>query len=59
VDRRAGLDAALSACLDTPGPGLLDVVVEPAGNCFPMIPSGAGQHEVWLGPGRLFRETAG
>jgi acetolactate synthase I/II/III large subunit len=57
VTQRAQLDDALAECLATPGPYLLDAVVEPTENCFPMIPAGAGHHEVWLGPGRVFRES--
>lgn len=57
VVQRAELDDALAECLATPGPYLLDAVVEPTENCFPMIPAGAGHHEVWLGPGRVFRES--
>ena len=57
VAQRVDLDAALAECLATPGPFLLDAVVEPTENCFPMIPAGAGHHEVWLGPGRVFRES--
>jgi acetolactate synthase-1/2/3 large subunit len=58
VVQRAQLDDALAECLAAPGPFLLDAVVEPSENCFPMIPAGAGHHEVWLGPGRVFRESA-
>jgi acetolactate synthase-1/2/3 large subunit len=54
VTLRSDLDEALAECLATPGPFLLDAVVEPTENCFPMIPAGAGHHEVWLGPGRVF-----
>jgi acetolactate synthase-1/2/3 large subunit len=54
VVQRTQLDDALAECLATPGPFLLDAVVEPTENCFPMIPAGAGHHEVWLGPGRVF-----
>jgi acetolactate synthase-1/2/3 large subunit len=58
VVQRAQLDDAMAECLAAPGPFLLDAVVEPSENCFPMIPAGAGHHEVWLGPGRVFRESA-
>ena len=56
VLRRADLDDALAECLTTPGPFLLDAVVEPTENCFPMIPAGAGHHEVWLGEQRRYVE---
>ena len=29
---------------------ILDVAVDPAENCFPMIPSGAAHNEMLLGP---------
>jgi acetolactate synthase-1/2/3 large subunit len=58
VVQRAQLDDAMAECLAAPGPFLLDAVVEPSENCFPMIPAGAGHHEVWLGPGRVFRESS-
>ncbi|MFG6469036.1 biosynthetic-type acetolactate synthase large subunit [Roseateles sp. BYS87W] len=48
VTDRAELDAALARCLHSPGPCLLDVRVAPLENCFPMIPAGAGHHEVLL-----------
>lgn len=50
VSERTALDAALADCLRRPGPQLLDVVARPDANCYPMIPAGAGHHEVWLAP---------
>lgn len=58
VEQRAELDDAIAECLATPGPFLLDVAVAPQENCFPMIPAGAGHHEVWLAKGRVFQEAA-
>lgn len=58
VDRLADLDAALADCLDGDGPCLLDVAVMAEENCFPMVPAGAGQHEVWLAAGQPYREEA-
>jgi acetolactate synthase-1/2/3 large subunit len=49
VSRREDLDAAIADCLSSPGPFFLDVHVSPEANCFPMIPAGAGHHEVQLG----------
>ena len=49
VERREELDAALAECLDSAGPFFLDVVVQAEENCFPMMPAGAAQHEIWLG----------
>jgi acetolactate synthase-1/2/3 large subunit len=48
----AELDAALDECLAHDGPFFLDVQVAAQENCFPMIPSGCGHHQVMLGEGR-------
>ncbi len=50
VSRREELDAAIAECLASPGAFFLDVHVSAEANCFPMIPAGAGHHEVNLGP---------
>jgi acetolactate synthase-1/2/3 large subunit len=54
VEHADELDAALAACLASTGPFLLDVVVEQAENCFPMIPAGCGHHEVMLAKDRTW-----
>jgi acetolactate synthase-1/2/3 large subunit len=41
---------ALQEAVSTPGPCLLNVKVAPYENVFPMVPSGAGIHEMVLGP---------
>jgi len=56
VDARDQLDAALQRCLQATEPFFLDVRVTNTENCFPMIPAGAGHHEVLLGSNRLYRE---
>ena len=58
VEAPAELDAALQACLDSHGPYFLDVAVTAQENCYPMIPAGAGHHEVMLGDGRWYRAAA-
>ncbi len=58
VDAPHALDAAIDAALDHAGPYFLDVRVEPQENCFPMIPSGAAHHTVWLGEGVVHDEPA-
>jgi acetolactate synthase-1/2/3 large subunit len=58
VQARQDLVAALAQALDSPGPCLLDVVVRAEADCFPMVPAGAGQQEVWLAPGRAYRDAA-
>ncbi|MGE4527451.1 MAG: acetolactate synthase 3 large subunit [Rhodospirillaceae bacterium] len=49
VDRPADLDAAIARMIETPGAVLVDVRVDPAENCFPMIPSGATHDNMLLG----------
>ena len=36
--------------LEVPGPVIADIEVDPAENCFPMIPSGAAHNQMLLGP---------
>ncbi len=50
----AALHAAIDECLAYPGPFFLDVVVAARENCFPMIPSGCGHHQVMLDERRLY-----
>jgi acetolactate synthase-1/2/3 large subunit len=50
----AELHAAIDECLAYPGPFFLDVVVAAQENCFPMIPSGCGHHQVMLDERRLY-----
>lgn len=57
VEHAGDLDAALAQCLSSTGPFLLDVVVEQAENCFPMIPAGRGHHEVMLAKERWYEYT--
>lgn len=57
LSRRTELGDALDRCLASPGPFLLDAVVHSTENCFPMIQSGKGHHEVMLGEGRWYREA--
>jgi acetolactate synthase I/II/III large subunit len=51
VEDPAALDTAIREMLDTPRAVVLDIAVDPAENCFPMIPSGAAHNEMLLGPG--------
>jgi len=46
VESPAELEAAVAECLAAEGPFLLDVVVPPQENCFPMIPPGRGHQDV-------------
>lgn len=52
------LDAALAECLSCTGPFFLDVAVEESENCFPMIPSGHGHHQIQLAKDLWYREKA-
>jgi acetolactate synthase-1/2/3 large subunit len=47
----AEVDDIIVEMLATEGPVLVDVMVDPMENCFPMIPSGAAHNEMLLGPG--------
>ncbi|HEY1299292.1 MAG TPA: acetolactate synthase 3 large subunit [Stellaceae bacterium] len=50
IENPAEVDEAIRWMLDEPRAVLLDVAVDPAENCFPMIPSGAAHNEMLLGP---------
>jgi len=52
VKNAADIDGAIGQMIDTKGPVLVDVVIDAAENCFPMIPSGAAHYEMILGPER-------
>jgi acetolactate synthase-1/2/3 large subunit len=50
VEDPADLDDAIRRMIETPRAVILDVAVDQAENCFPMIPSGAAHNEMLLGP---------
>ncbi len=50
VERPDELDDAILQMLEEPRAVILDVVVDQAENCFPMIPAGAAHNEMLLGP---------
>ena len=54
VSNPAELEQALKTCLEHNGPYLLDVAVAAQENCFPMMASGAGHHEIMLDEVRLY-----
>jgi acetolactate synthase-1/2/3 large subunit len=54
VDDPALLDAAIAQCLAYDGPYFLDVRVAEQANCFPMIPTGRGHHEVMLNDATVY-----
>ena len=55
VTSPTGLKQALEDCLTSVGPYLLDVAVCAQENCFPMIASGAGHHEIMLDEDKLYQ----
>jgi acetolactate synthase I/II/III large subunit len=44
------LDGVIKEMIAIDGPVIVDVAVDPAENCFPMIPSGAAHNDMILGP---------
>jgi acetolactate synthase-1/2/3 large subunit len=50
IERPHEVDDAIREMIETPRAFVLDVVVDQAENCFPMIPSGAAHNEMLLGP---------
>ena len=46
----AELDEVIKKMIETPGPVIADIVVDPTENCFPMIPGGKAHNEILLGP---------
>ncbi len=49
VERPGDLDAAIEAMIKADSSVILDVLVDPAENCFPMVPSGAAHNEMLFG----------
>ena len=58
VEDPAGLDDAIRQMIETPRAVILDVAVDQAENCFPMIPSGAAHNEMLLGDAAQDLEAA-
>ena len=50
VTRPDDVDDVIEEMIATDGPVVVDVVVDPKENCFPMIPSGAAHYEMIMGP---------
>ena len=50
VSKPDELDGAIKQMIETPGPVILDCVVEQLASCYPMIPSGRPHNEMLLGP---------
>ncbi len=54
----ADLDAAIAEMIEVKRPVIFDCVVDPAENCFPMIPSGRAHNEMILGDAAQSLEDA-
>jgi acetolactate synthase-1/2/3 large subunit len=52
-DKPGDLDHAIREMIDVDRPVIFDCVVDPAENCFPMIPSGRAHNEMLLGDSAL------
>ncbi len=50
AEKTSEVDDVIKEMIKVPRPVIVDVAVDPKENCFPMIPSGAGHHEMLLGP---------
>jgi acetolactate synthase I/II/III large subunit len=57
-ERPGDLDAAIKEMIDVNKAVIFDCVVDPAENCFPMIPSGRAHNEMLLGDSALSVEDA-
>jgi acetolactate synthase-1/2/3 large subunit len=57
-ERPGDLDAAIKEMIDVDRAVIFDCVVDPAENCFPMIPSGRAHNEMLLGDSALSVEEA-
>ena len=57
-ERPGDLDAAIREMIDVKKAVIFDCVVDPAENCFPMIPSGRAHNEMLLGDSALSPEEA-
>jgi len=50
VENPNDLDGVIEKMIKTKGAVICDVIVDPAENCFPMIPSGSTHNQMLLGP---------
>ena len=46
------LDKVIEEMIETEGPVIADIQVDPDENCFPMIPAGSPHYDMLLGPSR-------
>jgi acetolactate synthase-1/2/3 large subunit len=52
ADKPSEVDGVIEEMIRTPKAVIVDVAVDPAENCFPMVPSGAAHNEMMLGDGQ-------
>src|SRR5258707_333622 len=57
-EKPGDLDAAIAEMIEVKRPVIFDCVVDPAENCFPMIPSGRAHNEMILGDAAQSLEDA-
>jgi len=57
-ERPQDLDAKIREMIEVKKPVIFDCVVDPAENCFPMIPSGRAHNEMLLGDAAVSVEDA-
>jgi acetolactate synthase-1/2/3 large subunit len=57
-DKPGDLDHSIREMIDVDRPVIFDCVVDPAENCFPMIPSGRAHNEMLLGDSAVSPEDA-
>jgi len=57
-ERPGDLDGAITEMINVKRPVIFDCVVDPAENCFPMIPSGRAHNEMLLGDAAVSVEEA-
>ena len=50
TDKVAEVDTTIGTMIDTAGPVIAEITIDPTANCFPMIPSGAAHYEMIMGP---------
>ncbi len=50
AEKPSELDDIIKRMIETPGPVIVDCMVDQTENCFPMIPAGSAHNEMLLGP---------
>jgi acetolactate synthase I/II/III large subunit len=58
IDHPDHLDAGIAEMMKIDGPVMVDCRVAKLENCFPMVPSGAGHHQMMLSPDEVAGEMS-